>query len=93
MYPCAQEKEFSSAPTARLPFDFLHPYRDNAKMWHNTKVFNLCLIRKMGLEEWLRTKQRAWCRRIRSGSERCETVTLVLMTCETHDQNRKRDDG
>jgi hypothetical protein len=27
-----------------------------AKLWHNTKVFNLCLIKKMGLEEWAKNK-------------------------------------
>ena len=33
------------------------PYADKATdLPHNIKVFNLCLIRKMGLEEWARTK-------------------------------------
>jgi len=40
-----------------FPCDHLHPYADMAALVpHNTKVFNLCLIRKMGLEAWARTK-------------------------------------
>ncbi len=39
-----------------FPCDFLHPYMENAIMWHNTKVFNLCLIKKMGLEAWAKNK-------------------------------------
>ncbi len=40
-----------------FPCDHLHPYADRAdKVPHNTKVFNLCLIRKMGLERWAEEK-------------------------------------
>ena len=40
-----------------FPCDHLHPYADRAsEVPHNTKVFNLCLIRKMGLESWAKTK-------------------------------------
>ena len=40
-----------------FPCDYLHPYADMAsEVAHNTKVFNLCLIRKMGLESWARSK-------------------------------------
>lgn len=42
-----------------FPCDHLHPYADMAsRVPHNTKVFNLCLIRKMGLEEWAAEKAR-----------------------------------
>jgi hypothetical protein len=42
-----------------FPCDNLHPYADRAsEMPHNTKVFNLCLIKKMGLESWAKTKAR-----------------------------------
>jgi hypothetical protein len=41
----------------RFPCDNLHPYADRAgDLPHNIKVFNLCLIKKMGLEEWARSK-------------------------------------
>jgi RNA polymerase sigma factor (sigma-70 family) len=33
-----------------------HFYRCLADLPHNIKVFNLCLINKMGLEEWAKTK-------------------------------------
>ena len=40
-----------------FPCDHLHPLADRADQFpHNTKVFNLCLIKKMGLEQWAETK-------------------------------------
>jgi len=40
-----------------FPCDYLHPYADRAsEVPHNTKVFNLCLIKKMGLESWAKAK-------------------------------------
>jgi len=40
-----------------FPCDNLHPYADMATIVpHNMKVFNLCLIRKMGVEKWAREK-------------------------------------
>jgi hypothetical protein len=42
-----------------FPCDHLQPYADRAsEVPHNTKVFNLCLIKKMGLESWAETKAR-----------------------------------
>jgi hypothetical protein len=42
-----------------FPCDYLHPYADRAsEVPHNTKVFNLCLIKRMGLESWAETKAR-----------------------------------
>jgi len=42
---------------ADFPCDRLHPVVDMADRFpHNTKVFNLCLIRKMGLEAWAESK-------------------------------------
>jgi len=35
-----------------FPCEYLHPYRDQAEKWHNTKVYNLCRIKKRGLEKW-----------------------------------------
>ncbi len=40
-----------------FPCDHLHPYADRASVrQHNTKLFNLCLIRKMGLDAWAEVK-------------------------------------
>ena len=40
-----------------FPCDHLHPYADKASVLpHNTKIFNLCLIKKMGLEKWAKEK-------------------------------------
>ncbi len=36
-----------------FPCELLHPYADRAdRLPHNTKVYNLCQIKKMGLEQW-----------------------------------------
>ena len=46
---CGDSEEF--------PCDNLHPYADKADtLPHNVKVFNLCLINKMGLEKWAKSK-------------------------------------
>ena len=40
-----------------FPCDYLHPYADKASVrQHNTKLFNLCLIKKIGVDEWARSK-------------------------------------
>ena len=58
VYRCIQKKgvEFCfECPD--FPCDHLHPYADKAsQVPHNTKVFNLCLIKKMGLERWAKDK-------------------------------------
>ena len=57
-YECSQKKgvEFC-CQCDEFPCDNLHPYADMAEeLPHNTKVFNLCLIRKLGLEKWAETK-------------------------------------
>lgn len=41
----------------RFPCDNLHPYADRAgELPHNIKVFNLCLIKRMGVEKWAESK-------------------------------------
>ncbi|MCX8123614.1 MAG: DUF3795 domain-containing protein [Spirochaetes bacterium] len=54
VYACAQGKGISFCYECDdFPCDNLHPYADKAsQVPHNTKVFNLCLIKKMGLEKW-----------------------------------------
>jgi len=40
-----------------FPCDYLHPLADKAQtLPHNIKVFNLCLINRMGLEQWATSK-------------------------------------
>jgi hypothetical protein len=57
-YECSQGKGFRHCGDCdEFPCDNLHPYADKAgDLPHNIKVFNLCLIKKMGLEEWAKTK-------------------------------------
>ena len=57
-YKCSTEKQVDFCyECSDFPCDALHPYADRAdKVPHNTKVFNLCLIKKMGLENWAREK-------------------------------------
>ena len=58
VYPCVEEKGLTFCfECADFPCDKLHPYVDMAeRLPHNTKVFNLCLIKKMGLESWAKDK-------------------------------------
>ena len=58
LYPCAEEKGLKFCyECSDFLCDYLHPYADKADIiWHNTKVFNLCLIKKMGLEAWAKNK-------------------------------------
>ena len=57
-YECSKEKGVKfCGDCEEFPCDNLHPYADKADtLPHNTKVFNLCLINKMGLEKWAESK-------------------------------------
>ena len=57
-YECSKEKNAKfCCDCDDFPCDNLHPYADKAaEVPHNTKVFNLCLIRKMGVEQWAEQK-------------------------------------
>lgn len=56
-YGCSKEKNVEfCCECDNFPCDFLHPYVDKVEYPNNTKVFNLCLIKKMGLEEWAKEK-------------------------------------
>ena len=60
VYKCIAKKGIDfCCDCSDFPCDHLHPYADRAsEVPHNTKVFNLCLIKKMGLESWAKTKAR-----------------------------------
>lgn len=61
IYPCAEKKGVKlCCDCSDFPCDHLHPYLDKAdKVSHNIKVFNLCLIKKMGLESWAKDKAKS----------------------------------
>ncbi|WP_104371761.1 DUF3795 domain-containing protein [Desulfocucumis palustris] len=61
VYPCIKRKSISFCYECHeFPCDHLHPYADQAsKVPHNTKVFNLCLIKKLGLEAWAQEKAKS----------------------------------
>ena len=55
VYKCIDNTDMETcAECSDFPCEYLHPYRDHAEKWHNTKVYNLCRIRKLGLEKWAR---------------------------------------
>ena len=58
VYKCISKKGIDFCfECAEFPCDHLHPYADKAgQRPHNVKVFNLCLMRKMGVETWAKTK-------------------------------------
>jgi hypothetical protein len=58
VYKCIDKKGISfCCDCSDFPCDYLHPYADKAsERPHNTKVFNLSLIKKMGLKAWAEKK-------------------------------------
>ena len=60
-YKCTEKKGISFCyDCSDFPCDHLHPYADQAAVRpHNTKVFNLGLIKKMGLEAWAKDKAKS----------------------------------
>ncbi len=57
-YECSRKKGLRlCSDCEEFPCDHLHPYADKAgDLPHNMKVFNLCLIQKMGLQNWAEAK-------------------------------------
>jgi len=57
-YECSRERQLKfCGDCEEFPCDTLHPYADMAdQIPHNIKVFNLCLIKKLGLQQWAATK-------------------------------------
>ena len=58
VWRCISQKGLSFCfECADFPCDALHPYADKAaERPHNTKVFNLCLMKRMGVERWAEEK-------------------------------------
>jgi hypothetical protein len=61
IYRCAEEKGVSfCSDCSDFPCDKLQPLADEAaKRIHNIKVFNLGLIKKMGVEAWAKDKAKS----------------------------------
>ncbi|MBN1381336.1 MAG: DUF3795 domain-containing protein [Deltaproteobacteria bacterium] len=61
VYQCIKKKNIDFCCNCTdFPCDYLHPYAEMAEQRpHNTKVFNLCLIKKMGLQPWAETKAKS----------------------------------
>lgn len=57
-YECSKSKNLNfCGDCEQFPCDHLHPYADKStELPHNMKVFNLCLIKRMGLENWASSK-------------------------------------
>jgi len=58
IYLCAEDKQIHNcSECSDFPCDNLQPLADRAnRIPHNLKVYNLCLIKKMGLEKWAQEK-------------------------------------
>lgn len=58
IYLCTQQKQIHNcSECADFPCDKLQPLADRANIIpHNLKIYNLCLIKKMGLENWAKEK-------------------------------------
>ncbi len=60
LYLCSREKKVEFCyDCPEFPCERFHPYADRAdSLAHNMKVFNLCMIRKLGLENWAKNHAR-----------------------------------
>lgn len=57
VYSCIKKTEMKTcAECTDFPCEYLHPYSDQAMKPHNTKVFNLCRIRNVGIEKWAKNE-------------------------------------
>jgi hypothetical protein len=58
IYQCVNTKKVEFCSDCQdFPCDLLHPLAHGADRFpHNLKVFNLCMIKKMGLENWAKNK-------------------------------------
>lgn len=53
VYKCIEGTDMTTcAECKKFPCEYLHPYSDQAMKPHNTKVYNLCRIKNIGLEKW-----------------------------------------
>jgi len=61
VFKCVSSKGIEScADCSDFPCDSLQPYAEHAsELPHNMKVFNLALIRKMGVEKWAQEKAKS----------------------------------
>jgi hypothetical protein len=61
VFKCISSKGIEScADCSDFPCDNLQPYADHASEFpHNMKMFNLALIRKMGVEKWAQEKAKS----------------------------------
>ena len=57
VYKCIEETDMKTcAECGDFPCEYLHPYSDQAMKLHNTKVFHLCRIKNVGIEEWAKNE-------------------------------------
>lgn len=53
VYKCIEGTDMTTcAECKKFPCEYLHPYSEQAMKPHNTKVYNLCHIKNIGLEKW-----------------------------------------
>ena len=53
VYKCIENTDMQTcAECDDFPCEFFHPYSDQFMKPHNTKVYNLCRIKNIGLEKW-----------------------------------------
>ena len=53
VYKCIGDTKMSTCAECNdFPCEYLHPYSDQAMKPHNTKVYHLCRIQKIGIEKW-----------------------------------------
>jgi hypothetical protein len=57
VYKCIEKTDMKTcAECTEFPCEYLHPYSDQAMKPHNTKLFNLCRIKNVGIEKWAKNE-------------------------------------
>ena len=53
IFSCAQEKDIDFCHECdEFPCERFQPYADKAQFPHNTKMYQLCMMKKLGFEKW-----------------------------------------
>ena len=61
IYQCVAEKEIEFCNECDdFPCERFQPYADKASFPHNTKMYQLCMMKKLGFEKWIEEASKIW---------------------------------
>ena len=82
VYKCIEKTDMQTCGECKdFPCEYLHPYRDQAEKWHNTKVYNLCRIIKLGLEKWAKEEAGGILDKYFYGTNKIQLIPNPCLVC------------